>query len=528
MRSTGVRSGDRRSGGGVRESGASRPGIPEARHAGAPGRDWAPLVLFAVACAERLAFLLGGKDRTWPFTVFYEGDAEHFYAYAQAILRGGSYDNGIPFHPPLFPLILSLIHAVSGDPVRHLLARSILGVASALFAPMLYLFARDSLGRSAALAAGLLAALSFGLDALGTSATSEGVYLLLLLGLLLLARGIPAGGRAASLRGAAIGAGTGLLSLARAEGAAVGLPLLAIWLGGLTRSEPRRALRLAFAAAAGFILVLAPWTIRNAVRLSEWNRTVGRSIDVRLPTFVPLTAYGPLNFALANNDLATGGFQRAILTSRSGAPVLDLADPQHSHYFLRGTGEGIGWIASHPGRFVRLCLVKVEIASRALDLGWLPWNVPMGRSGTRLPVDLFAPRGTGLRYVQLGLCAWGLLLLLRRGGSRKSVLLLALPPLAVLLTTLLSFGYVRFGMIAAAFLFAFEGVALAWIAGKAPERIRSLARRTPVWGALLALLLATLIYGAAQSRDYRASGTTDAPGGKLLRDAPIQIEPLGR
>lgn len=517
-------------------------------------------ILFILACAERIAFLIGSRDRGWPFPIFYEGDAEAFHSYAQAILSGAPYDNGIPFHPPGFPLVLAGLYALMGDPIRHGIVRAILGIASAALPPMLYLLVRDRFGRGAALAAGLLAAFSFGLDVTGVSATSEGLYLLLGMGLLLAARGSPGGlrvdargdphgpalagaaprtshgggrahpglGRAEIARAGMLGIGAGVLALIRAEGTLLGLSIAVVWIVPLLRVDRRRGAILAAVTAAGLAVALTPWTIRNAVRLSEWNEQAGRAIGARLPTFVPLTAYGPLNFALANNDDATGGFQRKLLTSRQEVAVLDLGDPQHRFYFIHGTGEGLRWIAAHPGRFASLAVRKLGITIRALDLGWLPWNVPSGRAGTRLPVDIFYPDAGGLRWAQLLLAGAGVFLLFRRGGSGRVPILLALPILTAFLATLLFFGYVRLGVTMTPSIFAFEGVAIAAAAERLPARLQGLLRSRTLRRALVAIAFVTLVIAAVQNRDYRASGSTDRPGGMLQRDAPIRIEPLRR
>ncbi len=404
---------------------------------------------------------------------------------------------------------------------------------------MLYLLMREPFGRAAALAAGLLAAFSFGLDVLGSAATSEGLYLLLLFGILLAIRapaGPPNGGRSTWIRAAAIGVGAGLLALTRAEGIVLGSALAALWI--LSPVEARRpadaparrlgrlAITLALIAFAAAAITLAPWTIRNARSLHAWNETTGRSIGVRLPTFVPVTSYGPLNFALANNGLATGGFQRKALSEGSSAPVLDLAIPQHRHYFLHGTAEGLSWIARHPGDYAALALRKLGIATRALDLGWTPWNLPMGRSGTRPPVDLFRPDSSWLRWLQLLLAGAGIALALRARPRRtRAILSLLLPVASVLLATLLFFGYVRQGMLAAPFLFAFEGIAIASAASRLPTRVRSFFHRRTAQAALLVLCLALLTAAALQNRNYVATGETDRPGGMLLRDAPIHLAP---
>jgi hypothetical protein len=482
-------------------------------------------ILFVLALAERLAFLIGSQDRSWPFTIFYEGDAEAFYDYAQALIAGRPYDNGIPFHPPLFPALLSLLHRLLGSPVPHELLRALLGGLSALVPPALYLGLRGPLGRGAALAAALLAAFSFGLDILGLSATSEGLYMTLVLAMLWIARVEPTPGHAPLARAAVLGMLTGLLGLTRAEGLVVGLLVVAIWIASPLRTGPRRFAPAIVAWIIGLVLALTPSTIRNAEALTEWNARVGVSLGARLPSFVPITAYGPLNFALANNAQATGGFQRSLLTSRSQEAILDLGDPQHLHYFLHGTREGLQWIGGHPGAYLSLAARKVDIMTRALDLGWLPWNVPLGRSGTRRPVDMFAPEPGGLRFLQLILMTAGAVLLVR-ARARRTLLLLACPIAGALLTGLLFFGYVRLGAVVLPFVFALEGVAIARAAERIPAGLRGRVTRGLAPRLIALAMLALLVFAMTQDRNYTASGSSQRPGGPLDRDAEMKIAPV--
>ena len=68
-----------------------------------PERTWTvALVLTALAFLHRWFFFQSNEDATWAFSIFYEGDAEVFHTYAQAIRAGRSYDGGVPFHPPAF------------------------------------------------------------------------------------------------------------------------------------------------------------------------------------------------------------------------------------------------------------------------------------------------------------------------------------------------------------------------------------------------------------------------------------------
>ncbi|MBD3163158.1 MAG: hypothetical protein GF346_11965, partial [Candidatus Eisenbacteria bacterium] len=191
--------------------------------------------------------------------------------------------------------MLAGLQSLLGDPIRHGLLRGLLGIAGALVAPMVYRLLRDRSGRDAAFAAGLLCAFSFGLDVIATAATSEGLYLLLLLGMLLTAREEPTVSRLGIARGFGLGVLGGLLALTRSEGILLALLIPLVWVAPLLRRHPGRAARRLAFVAVGIALVLAPWTIRNAIRLSDWNETIGRRIGTTLPTFVPLTAYGPLN-----------------------------------------------------------------------------------------------------------------------------------------------------------------------------------------------------------------------------------------
>jgi len=490
------------------------------------GRDRFVWFLLLLTICERLAFQLGNSDRSWPFPIFYEGDAEAFFNYAQSILLGTPYDNGIPFHPPLFPLWLAGFHGVLGDPVPNGLLRSILTVLSALIPVGLYRFVRDAIGRSAAIATGLLSAFSFGFDILGCSVTSEGLFLLLFLGLLLSLRTGPSRGRKGLARNLRIGILCGMLALTRGEGIVLAAMMAGVWIANHWRKDRSRSIAAAGAILAGIVIVLTPWTIRNAMTLARWNQTVGTRIGLELNTFVPVSAYGPLNFALANHDGATGEFQRSLLSSGADQAILDLSDPQHAHYFVDGTAEGLRWIVQHPNRFASLALRKLDIASRAYDLGWTPWNLPHGLRGTRRPVDLFAPDAGGVRWLQIGLAFLGLTLLYRRREMRGTVRLLVAPPIGFLIVTILFFGYVRLGMLAAPSIFIFEGVALAAVASRLPDAVgENLRRPIVVWSLTISTLI-VLILGGTQNRNYNATGTTHRPGGMLSRDASIRIEPI--
>src|SRR4029079_13388077 len=272
-----------------------------------------------------------------------------------ALLNGKLYDNGIPFHPPGFAWVLAAVHALVGagagaERVPYGAVKVVIALIGSLPVGLIYLLARPYLGRAAALIAALLCAWSFGLYVIGLAPVTEGTYLtLLMLALLIWTRRMihPLAAPDATEGGwkTALGLGLilGLLALTRAEGVLVAILVLIVGLFG-----PRRKWAL---VALGWVLAVAPWTIRNAVRLSEIDERLAGQLAAPLPTFVPLTIYGPVNLALANNPQADGTFSRVFLSSRSQKAVLDLTDPQHLEFILHGDRMAWSWIRQDPGGF---------------------------------------------------------------------------------------------------------------------------------------------------------------------------------
>lgn len=540
------------------------PGRPPGIFLGARGMV---LALWGLAFTHRLFLLLGSVDRGWPFPVFYEGDAETFFHQAMALLRGQQYDGGIPFHPPLFPLLLSALHGLLGNPAPNLALRITLAAVHALQVPLLWILLRRFLTPGAALAGALLATWSFGLSLLSVAAVSEGLYLLLLTAALLLFVDLDRAKDARSAprwRAPGLGVLLGLLALTRAEGIGVALALLGIGAARSVRtvtrreteagrparfaspSRPARDARLESFRPWGWAVLalavtLAPWTIRNAVTLGRANASTERLGLEPLPVFVVTTAYGPLNFALANHDGAPGHFTRALLTSGLQRGVLDLHDPQHREAFLHGYRQGLSWIAREPRDYLALAGRKVALLARALRLGWTQWNLPGGLAGSRYPVDLLTPDNPAAVPVHLILLAVGTWMLAAgRGGQDRArgrawLALTALLTGLTLLVTLAFFGYARLGVLLLPFLGAIEGAAVAASAGMLRPRGRMLASCFESIGSgyrfgrflvlVVALVWVAELAGAFQGRDFIASGETQAGSTMLNRDSILRIVP---
>ncbi|MCP3961398.1 MAG: glycosyltransferase family 39 protein [bacterium] len=174
-----------------------------------------------------------------------------------------------------------------------------------------------------------------------------------------------------------------------------------------------------------------------------------------------LVLYGGLNFYLANNAGAPGGFGRVPLEQppllAGGAssyprmlvqglppPQLNFTYPPHLEIVNRGYLLGLEWIRSHPGDFMKLAVEKLRIFWQGAALGAGGYNLPLGLSGARRAVDLVVPEGgvsVVWRFGALGLCALGLL-----AGRRHEALFPWLWFLASkVAVTVAFFGYARHG-----------------------------------------------------------------------------------
>jgi hypothetical protein len=181
-----------------------------------------------------------------------------------------------------------------------------------------------------------------------------------------------------------------------------------------------------------------------------------------LHRFPFVSSYGPLNFALANNAHATGDFDRSLLeeppplgggTSSypaflvQGLPPGDLAFvyPPHLKLFNEGYSIGWRWVGEHPGDFARLAVKKLAIFWSGAASGLTGWNLPMGLSGPRRPVDMVLPQprplATAWRIAILAVAASGLAAGLRRFALVPWLLFLA----SKVVLTALFFGYARQG-----------------------------------------------------------------------------------
>jgi hypothetical protein len=483
----------------------------------------------AAAIAERWLFGRAWHEADTLTSAFYYGDAPRFIAYATAILQGRVFDNGIPFHPPGWPLVLAtfmrLCGAVhSGDIVVPVGAvKLFIACLSGLTVGGAAVLAYEMSGAGAMLAVSLLGTFQFAHVVEGTVANSEALYGLCAIVTLITAwRWLrPAAGHW-WIWAALAGMAGGCAMLVRAEFlAGVVLIALVAWRAGAARASIA-----AFALAV--CVVLAPTTLWHWRTLDAFNAAHAGRVAGPLPRFAPVTSYGPFNFAMANHPDADGGPNRdhpmldecnQETDERLSAGDLDLECPAVYDLYVHGYTIGALWMLNHPGAAIALMARKIEYTIGFLSDGYFVDDIGPGVDGTRRRVDLVDPAEQWLAPIHLVLLVAGVALLWRR---RVAIGLLAAPLLALLGAVLLFYGYVRLGAAYLPVVWILEGTAIA--AG-----LRRFVTKRPVTartvGIVMAALLLLLGVEAARSGMPRALALDGArtPAGSLVQDETLTV-----
>lgn len=358
-----------------------------------PGRR--ALVIFGWALAVHLVTLLSSADRFAPVSAFFFGDGRLFFALGQALADGRSLGAGLPYHPPLLPWLAAGCWSLFSSPSAVFLAGKLtMIVAAATTYAVFFRVIRERVPRAFWIC--LLLPLSFGELLLGSSLNSEVVYRLLLV--LILWNGFE--------RPALCGALNGLAALARAEHLPFALAVAAF----LAWRQPAQRRFVAVSAGVG-LLVLAPYFAWTAHKLSDYNRQHQARLAEPLPVFVPITFYGPLNFALAQRETEITFSRRSLPPAPGGATELDPTFPPHHEVIVHGYRLGFAAIADDPGRFLSRSLQKLALSAQALGHGWTWRDLPKDPKWVRPAVDLAYSPSTLATIFGLGLVlagAWNL------------------------------------------------------------------------------------------------------------------------
>ncbi len=317
------------------------------------------------ALAIRIAFIVVVSPRVPTL-----GDASAYHLLAEHLAHGDGYirpfDNLLLHvqrptaeYPPLFPLLLALPARLGAHSVEQ--QRIFMAFVGSGTVALVGCLGRRVASPGAGLIAAALAAVYPMLFLSEATLMAESLYVALVTAMLLLAYRAyddPKPGRFVAL-GAVIGCAT----LTRAEGLLLGIVVtvpLVLLLRGLTARQ--RAVRIVVGLGVA-ILVVAPWTIRNAVRFHA---------------FVPVSNNVATLVAGANCDATYGGTElglwretfsgnepAGVTAPRSQAQAcfagFDIADPHFDEAKAASadTRAGLGYARHHLGALPKVATVRV-------------------------------------------------------------------------------------------------------------------------------------------------------------------------
>lgn len=358
-------------------------------------REWMIFVVAVLSGFVYFAIMMG-------FEVGAAGDTPTYVELSKGILSGGGFRlNGVPSatYPPGYPLFIAPFVALFGGAgVAVVAVQWLVGGAAAVLVARI---AQAFYGSSAALVAGLGAATAPQLAMWEAYPISDVLGLsLLLCGVLLLFKAFPPVGmanatpsRRQSLAWAgASGVALGASAMVRPLSLSLGIPALYWVFSPWIRASSKLRVLAMLCVLAGLIVVVAPWTIRNAaefdgfyplstrngwqlIQATEWTLqgrgTVG--VDVTYPDEASGLSEGEADRVLTRIALERIKENPTDFASRSGMKVLFLWLP---------TAPGLGLASLAMG--IQFCLVAILAASAFLckeaRRGLMFWLISAGAS----------------------------------------------------------------------------------------------------------------------------------------------------
>ncbi len=370
--------------------------------------DWLIFAgIFIVALTSRLTFLSCSSDKSWPHSVYYEGDAPEWVQYAAALNDGkaAQFEFGLPMRAPATAYLLHLTHWLAGDSSDvYLHYKEIWCFISALTCALAYVAFRQQFPRSVSLLAAGLCVFSFAFDVVATSLNSEPLYTFILMLIVISWQHLMR--KPILLMAMATGALHGLATLIRPEHTLLLLVLLVwgVWVFWRRHQISwTRTLMLTGAVGVTSLVVCLPWSISKSIAIHRFNTVTTeaphfersqvpwtleaqarintlpafarnsnfmfidavmaanhkqpvtpndvdqffldqfRYIPEPLPDRVLVTLKGPFDFALANHPKTQGEFSKAAMIG-----PMDHTDPalmiaRPDHLRLINHGYAIGW-----------------------------------------------------------------------------------------------------------------------------------------------------------------------------------------
>jgi len=359
----------------------------------------------------RVAYVISRRDAG------IRGDALTFWLDAAHLADGQGFQRAfepVPTaeHPPLHVVLLAALHRIGlGGYNDQKLVLCLVGTATVV---LIGLVARDLAGDGAGLMAAAIGAVYPPLWLADATLMSETPYALLVIAVVACAywfQRVPGVRRAAAL-----GVVTALAALTRPEAMAL-VVLLILPLAWRASPAWGGRLRVASVAVLAFLIVIAPWSIRNALTFEE-------------PILISANTYGAV--IGANCHESWYGDQ---LGSWAYTCFRDRAPGDESQYSVDYRDRGLRYIRDHAQR------LPVVLAAR-MGRFWEVYRPRQsvyfqgseGRSGTA------ARAGIAFFWLLIGFWVAGLVILRRRGAS---VWPLCAPIAMALIVALMAYGSTR-------------------------------------------------------------------------------------
>jgi 4-amino-4-deoxy-L-arabinose transferase-like glycosyltransferase len=479
-------------------------------------------ILFLYAAVLRLLFWTSFEDRSFLYSLFFYGDSFRLHSEAIQILDLNWNSRHLPYHPPVTSYLLAFVYQIFGKPPENLTALKIsLILVSSISVVVFYRLAKHYLPEKLALIGAILFASAFPMLVISVTPSTEVFFLLFAMLTLLFFTRLKTSWKVSD----AIWMGVfgAIASLTRAEFASyfivLALVLLFLKTHGPRSPLPRDRASALVVLALAFIVPFVPWTIRNYSVLKEFNTRLSEPGLEAVPVIAPITCYGPLNFAMANNILADGKFSRSILTGTNEA-ALQLNNPQHRHYFIHGYAEGLAFIKDYTKSFFGLVLKKLNLFAKGFSWGFAANNLPSGLAGTRYPIDIFVPDNRWWLWITIPLFAAGFVISFREFSAWWPFHLLFLHRIAV---TAAFFGYAR-GLAAIYFLVILFILYPLTRSTKLMNWVNRVHQQTVIITLILFFTVLSLIPHVWPER-FNASGSSEGGTGYLIQDAEMRIWP---
>ena len=323
-------------------------------------RRWL-LVLLVVAFVLRLGAAFWWESRIEPGTHFAWGDSYSYWILAEKIARGEPYEFGPGpariFRTPGYPLVLSVLFAFSDEPA--VVWARVLGclLGTATVGGVLWL-TRCLFSERASIIAGLLAAFYPGAIGMSVFVLSEAPFCPLMLGQLLAWIAAYKNSDTRRIAAGALLAGVlaGLATLVRPSWLL--FTPFAWGLGIALAGHRRRQLLIGTAMAAGLVVAMLPWWVRNYGITGKLTLTTTQ-FGVSLYDGLNPNATGASDMRFVAHfvdeqrqaDATAGNTPLGIFEVRLDDRIRDAA---------------VTWAREHPGQALQLAAIKVARI-------WSPW-----------------------------------------------------------------------------------------------------------------------------------------------------------